>query len=306
MLMTLALCTHNHRDRLERTLRDLGQLREPVSPWELLIVDNASSDGTAELLASASWRRPACSVRIVREENLGLSNARNRAISEAAGEYLIFIDDDETPDPDWLVTYENVIRTEHPDAMGGRIEVLFEDGERPRWLQDEILGFLGRLDHGAPERKLEDPHTPIFGGNFGFRKEVFGRIGMFDAGLGRKGAANTGGEDTEIYRRLIGAGCRVWWVPQAVIRHRIQAAKLRRGYFLDLHYRQGRIEGVRKRGAGSRVPPLYLIPQLWRACKAAIMARIETGSRGSLRKEMNVAYFLGYLGGWMSRKLDVL
>jgi glycosyltransferase involved in cell wall biosynthesis len=298
--LTLALCTHNHAERLARTLSALAQLVPPACAWELLIVDNASTDDTPHLIAASDWRTPAMNVRVVREEKLGLSNARNRAIREATGEYIVFMDDDETPDPHWLDAHERVILAEHPDALGGRIEVMFEDGERPAWLRDELLGFLGKLDHGGAARRLVAADTPIFGGNFGFRRELFARIGAFDAGLGRKGSANTGGEDTEIYRRMIASGCNVWWVPDAVIHHRIQAGKLRRRYFLDLHFRQGRTEGMRKRGAASRIPPAYLFPQLWRAIQAALSQRVSGGRRTSLRKEMNVAYFLGYILGWIS------
>jgi len=302
MSLTVALCTHNHRQRLERTLRGLAQLVPPNCQCELLIVDNASTDSTPQLVAAADWRTGWMNVRIVREEKLGLSNARNRAINEAAGEYIVFMDDDETPDAQWLRAYERIILAERPDALGGRIEVMFEDGERPPWLQDELLGFLGHLDHGGGARRLVTLDTPIFGGNFAFRKQVFSSVGVFDAGLGRKGTSNTGGEDTEIYRRMIGLGCNVWWVPDAVIHHRIQVDKLHRRYFLDLHFRQGRIEGMRRRGAESRIPPAYLAPQLYRATKAALLERLGRGGNSSLRKEMNVAYFLGYVLGWMSSR----
>ena len=302
---TVALCTHNHAQRLARTLSTLAQLTPPTGPWELLIVDNASTDGTPQLVAGADWRTPAMNVRVVREEKLGLSHARNRAIQEATSEYIVFMDDDETPDPQWLAAHERVMLRERPDALGGRIEVMFEDGERPAWLQDELLGFLGKLDHGGNARRLVAPDTPIFGGNFGFRRELFARIGAFDAGLGRKGNANTGGEDTEIYRRMIASGCNVWWVPDALIYHRIEAPKLHRRYFLDLHFRQGHTEGMRKRGAASRIPPAFLVPQLWRAIKSAASERFRHGSNTSLRKEMNVAYFLGYVSGWIRGKENV-
>jgi len=295
---TVALCTHNHAPRLARTLRDLAGLIPPEQPWEFLVIDNASTDDTAAILADKSWRFPGPVVRMVREEKLGLSNARNRAVAEARGEYIIFIDDDETPDPEWLRAHENAIQSDHPDALGGRIEVMFEDGSRPPWLSDELLGFLGKLDHGGPKRQLTDPKTPIFGGNFGFKKKVFDKIGLFDAGLGRRGTDNTGGEDTEIYRRLLDAGCQVWWAPEAVINHRIQVGKLRRQYFLDLHYREGRMEGLRARGRRSSIPPFYLYPQLWRAILNTFVAWRSGGRNATLRKEMNVAYFVGYISGW--------
>ncbi|MGO9444355.1 MAG: glycosyltransferase family 2 protein [Thiobacillaceae bacterium] len=295
---TVALCTHNHLDRLRRTLVDLAAIASPRAAWELLIVDNGCSDGTTEFLASNQWSQPVASVRVVREDTLGLSHARNRAIAEAAGDYIIFIDDDETPDANWLCAYERCIEREHPDAMGGAIDVLFVDGDRPAWLQDELLGFIGKLSHGAEARALTETSTPIFGGNFGFRKATFERIGRFDIGLGRRGTANIGGEDTEIYRRLLTAQLKVWWVPESVIYHRIESVKLRRRYFLDLHFHQGRMEGVRTRGTRSCMPPKYLFGQLYRAVRAAWTQRRHQGSDYSLRLEMNFAYFVGYILGW--------
>lgn len=296
--LSVALCTHNHADRLVRTLADLQAVKPPTRPWEFIVIDNGCTDGTTALLAAHPWALAGATARVVREDKLGLSNARNRALREARGQYLLYMDDDETPDPAWLLAHERAMIEHQPDALGGRIEVMFEDGDRPAWLQDELLGFLGKLDNGEA-RWLTSDETPIFGGNFAFRRTVFDRIGDFDARLGRMGKVNSGGEDTEIYRRLLAFACRVRWVPDAVINHRIQTPKLRRRYFLDLHFRQGRWQGARKRGAGSRVPPKYLIPQLLRACGKALAQRLREGGDHSLRLEMNAAYFSGYILGWI-------
>jgi hypothetical protein len=83
-----------------------------------------------------------------------------------------------------------------------------------------------------------------------------------------------------------------------VIHHRIQAAKLERSYFLDLHYRMGRMEAIRKRGNGSRLPPPYLFGQFLRALGAVWTVYRQAGRNATLRKEMNVAYFLGQIRGW--------
>jgi glycosyltransferase involved in cell wall biosynthesis len=297
-LVTVALCTHNRLDRLRRTLAALQALTGPPQPWELLVVDNASSDGTAEYLANSSWHPLGAPTRVVREGTLGLSNARNRAISQAAGEYLLFIDDDETPHSKWLVNHAAAMAEHQPDALGGPIDVQFVDGARPDWLQDELLGFIGKIDHGGEGRWLTAPETPIFGGNFAFKRSVFDRIGRFDSRLGRLGAANFGGEDIEIYARLLRERCRVRWVSNALIYHRVEGPKLRRQYFLDLHFKQGRQEGAKARAHSGRIPPAFLAPQFARAAKAAISQRFSAGSKASLRKEMNVYYFLGYIKGW--------
>src|SRR5438552_15800538 len=120
---TVALCTHDHADRLSRTLADLRKLRAPEAPWELVIVDNACSDSTPSLLAREAWPT-GWQVRVVREEKRGLSNARNCALREAQGDYVIFIDDDETPDPEWLRAFETLIRNHAPDAFGGALDGL--------------------------------------------------------------------------------------------------------------------------------------------------------------------------------------
>jgi glycosyltransferase involved in cell wall biosynthesis len=296
---TVALCTHNHADRLQRTLADLRQIHLPKAAWEFLVIDNASRDATPALLTSHAWP-PAWVVRVVREEKAGLSNARNRAISEARGAYIIFMDDDETADPDWLCAFERLIHAHHPDAFGGRIKVLFEQNYRPSWLSDELLGFLGELDRSQTIVPLTEPGTSFYGGNFGFRKSVCDVIGYFDAQLGRKGTDNTGGEETDFYRRLLDAGFNVWWTPEAVIHHRIQSAKLARSYFHDLHYRMGRMEAIRQRGHASRLPPRYLFGQLLRALNVVWQTYRVSGRNATLRKEMNVAYFIGQISGWAS------
>ena len=300
MLISVVLCTHNHAERLVRTLEDLGRVEAPSSPWEILAIDNASTDATARLLADTAWRPYGVPVRVVREERLGLSNARNCAIREARGRYLLFFDDDETPVSGWLVAFEKAMLEHDPDALGGRISVLFEHGERPAWLQDDLMGFLGNLDHGE-DRWLTDPVTPFYGGNFAVRNDVFSKAGNFDADLGRMGEVNIGGEDTEFYRRLVARNFRVRWVSRAIINHRIRADKLKRSYFLELHYRQGQTEGSRKRGAGKRLPPRYLFGQLARATGKALRQRFSLGSNHSLRLEMNAVYFLGYIQGWIAR-----
>jgi glycosyltransferase involved in cell wall biosynthesis len=295
---TLALCTHNHAERLAKTLTGLKRLLPPSASWEILVINNASTDATASVLEQKDWRPQGIPVRIVVESKLGIANARNRAMLVAAGEYVLFIDDDETPDENWLVEYERAIQADHPDALGGKIDILFEGAERPSWLQDELRGFIGALSYGTETRYLTEPSTPTFTGNSGFRKTAVMQIGGFDSSLGRRGHVNSGGEDTDLYRRLIAAGMRVRWVEEAVIYHRIEAPKLHKSYFLDLHYRQGRMEGSRKR-EGGRVPPLYLFGHFARALNRALVCRFSRGADFSLRLEMNAAYFLGFIHGWV-------
>ncbi len=299
--ITVALCTHNHADRLETTLGKINSLHAPKLKWEFLVIDNASTDGTARLLTSEIWRPSNVNVRIIKEDKLGLSNARNRAVREARGDYVLFLDDDETPDLAWICEYEKSFLEHNPDAVGGKISVVFEEGDRPRWLLDELLGFLGKLDYGEL-RWLTEESTRICGGNFAIKRCVPDIVGDFNQKLGRTGTSNVGGEDTDFYRRMVAQGCRVLWNPAAIIHHRIQASKLRRSYFLDLHFQQGRTEGEHLRGQNSRLPPIYLYRQLLRAYFRAYMKRLLSGSDFSLRLEMTAAYFKGMVIGWIKNR----
>lgn len=298
MKFSLAICTHNHRAALQQTLAELYALSNPSSDWELLIIDNASSDGTSEWLMLGTWQLHSIPCRSVQEGALGVANARNRALQEAQGEYVVFLDDDETPEKDWLQQIEQLIDAYHPAAIGGRICAQLP-GPRPGWLSNQLLGFLGELDYGPEIQSLTKPSTPIFTGNAAFHRQTVLDAGGFDATLGRRGSLQSGGEDTELYRRLIAAEKTILWAPKAVIHHRIEPWKLHRGYFLQLHYRQGRMEGARKRGANSRIPQLYLYPQVARAYGRALATRLRQGANHSLRLEMNAAYFTGYMLGWI-------
>ena len=295
---TVAICTHNHADQLATTLPALSALAAPEVAWELLIVDNASTDATSEILGRSDWHVAGIENRVVREERLGVANARNRAIAESRGEYVLFLDDDETPDPDWLRAMERHIDRYAPDAIGGPYRVTFEGAPRPAWLQDDLLGFLGALDHGPQPMPLTSPSTQIYTGNSAFRKATFDRYRALDPGLGRRGSNRAGGEDTEMYRRLVAAGCNLRWAPDAVIYHRTRTEKLSRPYFLDLHYELGKSEGAIKRGRSSRVPPLWSFSHLARALTRALAKRLREGGDRSLRLEMNVFHAFGFLTGW--------
>jgi len=295
MLFTVALCTHNHAGRLVRTFADLATLQMPQCEWELLVVDNGCTDGTPALLANHTWPT-GWDVRVIRETKLGLSNARNCAIREARGEYLIFIDDDETPVPGWLEAYEKLVREHAPDAFGSRIEVLFE-GERPAWLGDELLGFLGQLRRSDTTVPLTQPDSSFYGGNFGFRKSVCDVVGMFDAALGRKvptireGKRSTSTGDCWPTDSRSG-GRRM--PPYTIVSRRKSSSATTSTTSTSAK------DAWRDANAGSRsrFPPLYLYPQLGRSVSAFAAPTARRGAAGTVRAEMNVSYFVGYILGW--------
>ncbi|CAN5913639.1 hypothetical protein BH11GEM2_BH11GEM2_20650 [soil metagenome] len=128
---TVVICTRNRAATLARALESLCGLRVPdATSWEGLVVDNASTDATSHVVARSVDRLP---VRMALESQPGLSHARNRAVAEARGDYILWIDDDAVPHADWLAAYLAAFEA-WPNAVvfGGPIDVAF-DAPLPEW-----------------------------------------------------------------------------------------------------------------------------------------------------------------------------
>src|SRR5882762_8201487 len=102
MQATISICTFNGSKRLPSLFQALGRQEVPGMDWEVLVVDNASNDGTGERALELVGRLPGCRGRVIREETLGLSFARRRAAVEAKGEIICFLDDDNIPDENFV------------------------------------------------------------------------------------------------------------------------------------------------------------------------------------------------------------
>ena len=124
-LITVAICTHNRAASLEKAVRSV--LRQMTGDTELLIIDNASTDDTPVVAAQLVAANPR--VEVVREDELGLSAARNAALKKARGQFVLFLDDDATAEPDWLAAYQRFLSAP-PSAkiavVGGAVFSEFE------------------------------------------------------------------------------------------------------------------------------------------------------------------------------------
>ena len=121
MFITVAICTRNRAELLCRAMDTIVALTIPAGvEWELIVIDNGSTDNTAEVLAGYKDRLP---IRRVYEPVAGLSNARNRAVVEARGDYICWTDDDVLLDRGWLLKYhEAFARFPEIAYFGGPID----------------------------------------------------------------------------------------------------------------------------------------------------------------------------------------
>lgn len=238
-MITVAICSYNRAARLGRTLGHIRRLEVPLSlDWELLVVDNASTDHTEDVVRDFQ-SSVEVSVRYVRESHQGLSRARNTAVRSARGDIVAFTDDDVVPEPDWLTRLAEPFRTHECIGVGGRIRRDWED-QPPDWwleLEDELLAAIVGFDPGGAARPLE---RPPYGANMAFRSEAFRRYGGFRTDLGRKGTRLISGEDTEFGLRLLRANETIWYAPEATVHHPVSRERATKTYFRKWYYEWGR------------------------------------------------------------------
>lgn len=252
MIVTVAICTRNRARALERTLRSLAAAAVPPSlSWEVLVVDNSSADETPRVIANAS---DALLVRAVDERQIGLSHARNAAIREARGDYIVWIDDDVLVDAQWLRAYHDAFRARPEIAFfGGPIVPTFE-GSPPAWLRlalPRVDNAYAARDLGAAPVALTRDTLP-FGANFAVRSDVQRRY-PFDPALGRRGTALSAGEEWAVLEAMLAGGESGQWVPGARVEHVISAERQSVRYLRRYYVENGMSLALTRRAPGERV-----------------------------------------------------
>ncbi|HTK90363.1 MAG TPA: glycosyltransferase [Verrucomicrobiae bacterium] len=267
MDLSVIVCTYNRAASLELTLRAFAaQTTPPELTWELVVVDNNSTDATRSVV-EAFAATAAVRVRYLFEGRQGLSHARNAGITGSIGALMAFTDDDVRPDPDWVAGVAPLMRESGADILGGRILPLWERTPPP-WLaaRPHLRGPFTIMDHPWADRVVEARGIPnVWGANMAFRREVFSRVGFFHPDLGLTGRKLYRGEEIELVRRALAAGCRVIYDPRLVVWHRIPAARMRRRFISRLYFEQAEGEGLSQAPApGRRLlgAPRYLYRQV--------------------------------------------
>lgn len=251
-VLSAIICTHNpNAESLAATLDALRAQDLPSTAWELLVVDNASAEPLADRL-DLSWRPAA---RVVREDTLGLTHARIRGYREARGAFLVYIDDDNILDPDYLrLALEALSADPRLGAVGGKSIPRYE-ADPADWfaglgldlacrdLGDEVI----RADWTglAPEERAYPDCAPI-GAGMALRREAYGAyLASAESdprrtALGRRGADLASGEDNDMVLSLLGEGWSVAYLPQLRLVHLIPARRVSPDYLASYAYSSNR------------------------------------------------------------------
>lgn len=268
MKITVILCTYNRCQDLAKALNSFAvQTLPTTTDWEVLVMDNNSTDGTRELATGFCGRYPN-RFRYLYEPRPGKSYALNTGIREARGDVLAFTDDDVTVEPTWLQNLTASLHNGEWAGAGGRT-LPQEAFAPPRWLSSKgqyALAPLALFDRGS---QAGDLNEAPFGNNMAYRKAMFEKHGGFRNDLGPRAGSKDPqkSEDGEFGDRLLAAGERLRYEPSAVLYHSVPQSRIQKKYFRSWWFDKSRAD-VRAYGVPSDTNwfvfgiPLYMFRRL--------------------------------------------
>ena len=203
MLITIVICTYNRAEILKTTLPCYTSLIKPSAvKLELIIVDNNSNDETKTIAKGFTTKNKDDFANLVYvfEPKQGLSHARNTGYKHAKGDYIAYIDDECILPINWLEEAINTIKKQNkPAFLGGPYFGKFLPGHTSTWYK-ESFGDSYILQYKLPDGPMREHY--LSGGNLIIRKDVFDKIGLFDAALGMSGETINYGEEQDFQKRL--------------------------------------------------------------------------------------------------------
>lgn len=269
----------------------------PEGGWEIIAVDNASTDQTANIIKRYADKLP---INYLYEQQAGKNNALNLALPTVKGDLIVFTDDDIIPQQDWLTQLVKCANT-HPDysVFGGVIN--------PRWPREPEDWILNHVPLGVTyalteANRAEGEIFPglVWGPNMAIRRRVFDSGYRFDNTVGPNGKNYVMGSETEFTIRLGEAGYKSWFCKNAVVQHIIRDYQLEPEWIVKRAYRFGR--NMYRQGSKSfdpKIPLLLGIPR-WMFSKLFIQyvllarALIKADKESAFVAKWEIKYIHGY------------
>ena len=270
-MLSIIVCTYNRDKYLYGALRCIAENGFPAEAYEIILVNNMSTDNTESECQKFGKDYPNVNFRYFVETNQGLSYARNRGIKESHGETLLFLDDDSYIQQDYLKNLQRQLN-DHPeaDAFGGKIDPIFESGEAPKWLSKWNYSWVSAIDMGDKVCQFEGKAFPI-GANMGIRKATIEKTGVFNTQLGRSKKNLMGGEEKDLFERIRQQGGNIYYFPDVVVQHLIPPSRTTYEYVKRLGEGVGMSERIRTLNVSRWKYLKRLLSELVKWCGTAVL-----------------------------------
>jgi glycosyltransferase involved in cell wall biosynthesis len=291
---SVVICTRNRAGRLAETLSSVARLIIPAgTTWEVVVVDNGSTDATADVIRSFE---PSLPIRRVWEPKPGISNARNAGAAAAIGKYLVCTDDDVHVEPQWLAAFLDAFQS-HPEAaiFGGKIIPEFLP-PTPRWFlkaRDHLHIVFGARDFGHDPVPLSLDGKIPYGACYAIRGTEAKQF-RYDPRLGRAPGRQRGGEETAFVEAMLKANHAGWWVPKAAVKHIIPPAMQTLDYVLQFYEGTGEEWAHAHLSANQPRMPLLLWLKLPIAYLRFVLAKMSC-SKTWVHYRARLAWYRGVL-----------
>jgi len=236
--ISVIICTYNRAGMLARVLESLDHQTLDRARYEVIVIDNNSTDQTSQLVEAHRGR---ALHRYCVETRQGLAYARNRGVREADGHYVGFIDDDGEAKADWLERALDCLTSPSlPLAVGGPVLPLY-DAPKPEWFKDE---YETRWKGDQPRCLI--PGESLSGSNMFFRRDIVQRCGGFDVRVGVCGDVLSVGEETGLFARiwLEYPGALIYYSPGIVVRHSVPSFKMHVSYLMKRAFVSGQVWSI--------------------------------------------------------------
>lgn len=243
--LSVIICTRDRSQSLYRALQSLTQCTVPEHLfWQVVVVDNGSSDDTQCVIARFAERLP---LKVVVESTAGLSAARNTGVREAEGDWLVWIDDDVIVARNWLAAYSDAIESHPADQVMGGAIIPRLLGDPAPWLMSGIEFVQDAFAARPLTLAVGEIHsrTLPYGANFALKRETAQQF-SFDTSLGRHpDAPLRGEEELSVMRKVLAAGGTGHWVPRAKVEHCIEPGRQSEAY-LNAYFQQSGLAAAQR------------------------------------------------------------
>lgn len=240
LAISAVVCTHNRAALLPQALESLAAQTLEREQYEIIVVNNASTDETSDVVTRWKEKWPSIRLLLVDEPLIGLGHARNRGWACARGRYVAFMDDDAKAHSGWLQRAVELIQGDGPTpvAVGGQI-LPFYPSPKPAWYKDEYEV----RSWGQVPRRL-NPGESFSGSNMLIARDVLQRLGGFDVSVGMQGERMSMGEETVLFQKMwnsLGDQAVFLYSPNLVVYHAVGRQKMRPSYQLLRSFVAGQV-----------------------------------------------------------------